>query len=373
MKRLRYKRVLFLLLLPLAVIFYLISKYSPWAAEYIFARSYYHVFGNVIAWVSGLFPFSLAEFLVCAAPFVLLIGAAIWMVHICRSKREDRRRIVILGIVNVCCIASVIVFLIITFAMININRYSFTTYCGLETEEYSREELITLCESLIEEANAYREEVAEDADGVADLKLSFDEMTKEAKKAYANASKTYPVLDNVRINAKSVYFSKYMSYSGIIGVYAPFTVEANLDTDIMEYKQPATLCHEISHVQGFMREDEANYIAYLVCLESENPGFRYSGVMSVLSRCLDALYDQDPEAYADLFAQFSDALMRDAEANTAYWNEIYSSKAAQKVEKAVTTFNDSYLQASGQDGVQSYGLVVDLLLAQQRKEMRKDK
>lgn len=43
----------------------------------------------------------------------------------------------------------------------------------------------------------------------------------------------------------------------LCGVYSPFTVEANYNGDMPDYNVPHTLCHELSHLKGFMREDEA--------------------------------------------------------------------------------------------------------------------
>ena len=46
------------------------------------------------------------------------------------------------------------------------------------------------------------------------------------------------------------------------------------------YNIPHTICHELSHLKGFMREDEANFIGYLACIGSDSPDFRYSGYLT---------------------------------------------------------------------------------------------
>ena len=70
-------------------------------------------------------------------------------------------------------------------------------------------------------------------------------------------------------------------------------MEAHYNPNIPAYNQPAVLCHELSHLKGFMREDEANYIAYLACMASEDPNIRYSGLMLAYTHSINALYSAD--------------------------------------------------------------------------------
>lgn len=75
-----------------------------------------------------------------------------------------------------------------------------------------------------------------------------------------------------------------MSYLDISGIYCPFTFEANVNVHMNDVLIPVTMCHELSHLSGYMREDEANFIAFLACLQSDDPEFRYSGVAGVRPR-----------------------------------------------------------------------------------------
>lgn len=53
-----------------------------------------------------------------------------------------------------------------------------------------------------------------------------------------------------------------MSYLDISGIYCPFTFEANVNVHMNDVLIPVTMCHELSHLSGYMREDEANFIAF---------------------------------------------------------------------------------------------------------------
>lgn len=58
---------------------------------------------------------------------------------------------------------------------------------------------------------------------------------------------------------------------------------------------PVTMCHELSHLSGYMREDEANFIAFLACLQSDDPEFRYSGVYLASVHAMNALLTVDSD------------------------------------------------------------------------------
>ena len=76
-----------------------------------------------------------------------------------------------------------------------------------------------------------------------------------------------------------------MSYTEITDIYT-LTMEANVNVDVPDYT-PFTMCHEMAHQRGFMREDEANY-RYLVGMSSDNVELMYSSTMYALvtSKCL---------------------------------------------------------------------------------------
>ena len=93
-----------------------------------------------------------------------------------------------------------------------------------------------------------------------------------------------------------------MSWCNITGIFVPFTFEANVNVDVPDYSQPATMCHELSHLRGYMREDEANFIAYLACRNSENVEFQYSGAMLAFVYANNALYSADSEVLGTITA-----------------------------------------------------------------------
>ena len=91
---------------------------------------------------------------------------------------------------------------------------------------------------------------------------------------------SYPQLDGYYPYPKPLINSRLLSVQQLCGIYSPFTIEANYNREMPYYNIPHTICHELSHLKGFMREDEANFIGYLACIGSDSPDFRYSGYLT---------------------------------------------------------------------------------------------
>ncbi len=196
--------------------------------------------------------------------------------------------------------------------------------------------------------------------------MSNYKLAKEANKAMKSLSKEFPVLRGLYAQPKPVILSGLMSYTEITGVFIPFTMEANVNVDIPDFTIPYTMLHEMAHQRGFMREDEANYIAYLTGVSSDNVEIMYSSTMLALISSGNALYGQDTELYFEVRSMYSDEIARDIRAHTDYWSR-YEDTVVSTVSNKI---NDTYLKANAQtDGVKSYGRMVDLLLAKYKAEL----
>ena len=145
-------------------------------------------------------------------------------------------------------------------------------------------------------------------------------------------------------------------------------MEANYNQVMYIMNLPAAMCHELSHLRGYIFEDEANFISYLACIQSEDPVFRYSGYLSVLNYLDNDFYDavgRDAERY---FAQ-PHVLAQVREDNMFLTREEWEriNKAAvidtETVDEVSDVLMDVTLKANGvQDGIISYDRVVELLL-----------
>ena len=149
-----------------------------------------------------------------------------------------------------------------------------------------------------------------------------------------------------------------LSIQQTTGVYSPFTVEANYNRDIAYYDIPFTICHELSHLRGYMQEEDANFIGVLATIGADDLYFNYSGYVSAWVYAGNALARIDSTAFATLYARINARTRQDMLYNNAYWQQ-FEGKPAEAHEQ----LNDAYLKMQGQtSGVCSCGHVTDLML-----------
>ncbi len=362
---LKLKRIYLLLLTPLAYIMLLIARRNAWFAEYIFARGIFKIYSELLSFITGLLPFSLAEIGILSG-FVLIPALLIWRLVVIIKRKGDRLFTGLSDLLSLLGIASIVGFMLIWGCSINYCRYDFADLAGLKVRESTAEELKALCEELVAKTNAVRAELTnENEEQCFVLSESFSELGKKCKAAYKELAKSYPVVGGIYPAPKNVINSRFMSMTEFTGMFVPFTMEANVNIDVPHYSIPATMCHELAHLRGFIREDEANYIAYLACLASGDKELCYSALMDALIYSGNALAGKDIEAYVAIRSACSEAVNRDLAANSKYWEQFDDTV----ISNTADNLNDAYLKENGEeDGVQSYGRMVDLLLADYRKE-----
>lgn len=356
-------KIVMLCLIPAGVLLLILAQSVPGFAEG-YAVTVYPVWSKGVNWITSLLPFSLIEIILYLAIALALFFLVRFVVRLIRG-RSGRGRIFKNFLVNLGSLAGVLLFFFAVGCGVNYHRDTFAQASGLPVQPSTEEELISLCESLLEEANSGRQLVEEDENGVMKLSFSgYQELADTVRQAYDGLESKYPTLTGGYGAPKRVLASRGMSYLDITGVFIPYTFEANVNVDVPDYSIPATMGHELSHLRGYMREDEANFLGYLCCWESSHPDLRYSAAMTALNYAVNQLYRQDPEATQKIFEGMSDGVKRDRAYHSAYWKQFEG-----KLAQASAKVNNTYLKANSQeDGVQSYGRMVDLLLAYQRQK-----
>lgn len=355
------KRLWLLLTLPVSVLLYVLAHSFPAFAEF-WARYVYVIFSHLFHSATKGAPVSIAEIAVFIAPVLALAMIILGIVHIVRSPGSRLYAGLKAFVVEPALIAGILLLIFMVNCGVNYGRLPFADACGLEVRESSTAELQGLCLDLIDSANKLRESLPEDENGVMQLSQPIAQTGTTAQKAFEVLSKSFPTLPESYGPPKAVLASRGMSYLNITGIFFPFTMEANVNVDVVDYNIPFTMCHELTHLRGYMREDEANFVAYLACLASMDKDFNYSGALSAFIYSINALEKADPDRAATVYPYISEAVWRDLNANSAYWQQFETPLA-----EVSSNVNSAYLQANGtQDGVQSYGRMVDLLLAWRR-------
>lgn len=339
----------------LSIAFKFWLKNDPQRVEVIYSNGINKVTRQVLSKFSSLFEFSIGEVFI----WLFLLYILVEIIRMIRGIINNREKIVVKFLAKIACLAMIIYSGFLFLWGINYERPSFSSISGLRVESYTSQDLSAMCRVLIERANSIRANLQEDEKKVMMVEGGAKGVFDRASAGYEELSKRRPELSGDYSKPKGIYLSKYMLYTGITGIYYPFTAEANVNTDIVDFMLPVTAAHEMAHQRGFAKEDEANFIAYLSCMESPDDDFRYSGVMLALINSMNELYRVDREEYINLRMLYSADVSRDLAYQGEFWYQYEG-----KIEEVSDNVNNAYLKSNGQeDGVRSYSMVVELLLA----------
>lgn len=354
--------LLILVFLGAALLLQLAARKVPGFGQW-YAVTIYPLITGSLGRFMGIFPFSVTEL----GLYLLIV---LFVVSLVRSWRRPLK---ILG--RLLFGASLLFFLFTVNCGINYYRQPFSSLSGLTIQPSSSQELYDLCSWLVEQIQdsvRQLEDQASEENGFSGQTSreplpsygKLLEYGRQGQLAMRRLGEEFPVLAGFYPAPKPLLLSRILSVQQLCGVYSPFTVEANYNREMPLYNIPHTICHELSHLKGFMREDEANFIGYAACIHSEDLYFRYSGYLMGWVYAGNALAQADPEGFAALRSALPQAALTDLSYNNAYWDAFQG-----KVAEVSTRVNDTYLKLQDQqDGIQSYGRVVDLMLAYHRRQ-----
>ena len=302
----------------------------------------------IIAGATSVVPFALCE--------ILLIALILWFfISLVRAIVKKRMVRWLTGVVLSVCI------LVTAFVGVwGLNYYAppMQERLGLSDRQFTVEELKEATVYYRDRANELAGSVMRDENGVMAV-YDFDALSGAAGEGFETLSQSIPDFDGSTVRVKKLLSSPLQGKLGTTGVFICLTGESCVSTTTHSASMPFTMCHEIGHRMAFAREDEANFAGFLACSANTRPEFRYSGYYAAFRYCYNALYQQDPNAAAEVWRGVSAEVARDWSDSTAHYQALRSEKAAQISDDVYDAYLKSFSVASG---VQSYGEVTDLLL-----------
>lgn len=332
------------------------------AARYVggfgewYGTNIYPLLTGSLGWFFGLFPFSVVEVLLY---LVLLLFILYSMLHLRQWRKILNRTFFLI---------TLLLFLFTINCGINYYRRPFSQFLPYKAGAYSAKDLEELLAYLTEQVNLAEAELTDGKNrALTDRAMKDSDVTDstvtdiagESVKAMKGLGAEYPALSGFYPQPKELLLSRILSVQQLSGIYSPFTIEANYNGEMVAYNLPHTVCHELSHLRGFMQEDEANFIGFLACTGSEDPAFRYSGYLMGFIYAGNALAAEDRESYSKYWEALNKNTQADLNANNLFWDRFDT-----KTAKVAEAINDTYLKVNSQsDGVKSYGKAVDLILA----------
>lgn len=293
------------------------NDFASWYAKNI-SKLYINTLGRLF----DLFPFSVFEWLV-----IMLIIFLLVLIIKYRSLTLVIRYLLIL----------ILIFTLTT--GINYHRQPLNKEMNFKKIEYTIDDLKQLCNYVTTKLETL--EVKE---------LSVNKIHQVAKRSMNE------IIPNYYPNPKPMFFSDLMTRANLSGIFSPFTIEANYNQAMPTYNKPFTICHELSHLAGYMSEDEANFIAYLACTNSNESYFNYSGYLTAFVYLCNTLSQNgaDISAYQQ---RLPTKMINDLKENNQFWHQYGDFLA-----NIVDDVNDTYLKINSvSEGVNSYNQFIDLI------------
>ncbi len=385
------------------------ETFCDWYIRYVFP-----VWVNTYGRLTGLFPFSVGEWLIVAgvllviAAVILMIASAFrWIIRRCRARHVDKqdecssashvtRPSVTRGrgrFDKFCCgfytffawvLLAVLVLMTLNctilyhatpfsekyFAMekatddVNENTDTGNT-AETEKSTYTLQDLTALRNMLVEKCNELSGQMQRTEEGEI---IYEGNMGKKAISDMQALGETYDALQGFYPMPKPLYFSDFVSQQYMLGYYFPFSMEANYNKVAYVTNLPVTMCHELAHLKGYIQEDEANFIGFLACISSDDLLFQYSGYLSVLNYVNNDFYEAIGEDYERYMAevQINRQVYEDAVfVRKEDWDRIEKEAVVdtEVVDAVSTGFVETSLKLNGvDDGMVAYSRVVGLLL-----------
>lgn len=346
-------RIMYILAL-MAGIIQLVSKLSVRFSD-LFNRYIGAFVRGLHATITNILPFSLAE--------TVIISIPIWVIVLVIGCIRRAKVSIDSGFRYLAGLAGFAAWMYAAFVCTTAVAYNGSTLAeklGLEQSAVSVSELKETAEYMRDRMNEELDEIEFRYGGSSIMPYSVSEMNDKLLEAYEKISDEYSFVPRLWSRVKQVALSEPMTYTHMSGMYTYYTGEANLNINFPDYNLPYTAAHELAHQRGILPENEANFMAFLVCTASDDPYIRYSAYANMVEYLDNALYKADYEVFAEVYSSLDIRFIYEMRSYNSFF-EKYRDNVAATVSSAA---NDTYLKAQGQTaGERSYGMVVDLAVA----------
>jgi len=274
----------------------------------------------ILGGISRIIPFSLFEFLIGAFLLYLmvLLGISVAMAVRKLQKKPLIPRFFTLLTVPVITLVSVFDLFCLSFAPCYF-RPSAAQELGLRVEEVSSEDVFLALEGLRDVINetAPHLEKNEKGESLPSEKLSqIKQKVVDACDAFARRNEFF---QEGGYPAKSFLVSPWMTYTHISGVFGFFTGEANVNTNYPHFTVTAALAHESCHARGIAPENECNFLAAVILMESGDPYLAYCGANALYDNLYNTARRLDRERAYRIFTETDPVLQKD----WIYFNEFF--------------------------------------------------
>jgi hypothetical protein len=287
----RFRLALSKLILPsIWIVLFVLSLLAPYAPELVasfYTQGLFRVGTSGLRFLFGSLPFALGE-LVYIILVILLIINIINQFTLLKNFNQFGQKIRLL-LIHLSWFG---IKLFVVFQLIwgfNYLQPDLTTSFNLtvqtpEDAEVAISQMNVLTYELIEELNQTKKALALKKG----IEPDFEQVVADVQQAYKDLAKDNPRFKIQYQSIKKAIFPSLGDYVGYLAFYQPITGEAILRSDLPILTQPYTIAHEMAHQLGYASETEANFIAFVVSTECNDPYLKYSMLLQMFSYAQDA-------------------------------------------------------------------------------------
>lgn len=325
-----------------------LAKHPNWVEVY-YSRGFYPYLAKGYRFVFGWLPFSVGDiFYTIAAVLIIRFLILNWRRYLYDTRNFFREVFVVL---------STVYFIFHLFWGLNYYRQPIHQTLGIGNH-YSTDELLAFTDKLIERSNQLHLQITGNDTVMVKIPYSKKEIYRRTLQGYKKLSEKHPEFAYSPLSLKTSLYSKGLTAMGYGGYLNPFTLEAQVNGEQIDFKYPTVSCHEQAHQLGYSAENEANFIGYLAAINNDDIYFKYSGYIYVLRYCLGEIKRRDPALFDFYNTKLNPGIIKNYLEVVNFWKRN-KSKAEPVFKQSFNTF----LKANNQkDGIRTYSYVVALLI-----------
>jgi hypothetical protein len=342
----------------ITIIMLVIFMFKPSFAESFYSRGIYPALTFIMGRFTDIVRVSISEVLLIGLLGVILIRLGIGIYRMIAGKKSFKNTF--LHFLRQTFILASILFVWFYF-MWGFNYYRLPL--ELKTKTISPETEINdqlfeeTLQAMIERANRLYMST------ISRSNRSYDQLEEKVDLAVSDAIQH---IDNNKLNPATkskVSITNILEFSATLGMISPFTLESHLSKELIGAEIPYIMAHEKTHLYGYANETEANYIAFVACMESDDNYFKYSAVSQVLRYFLAQYrYRHTDEEYEKLFSQLDRGIVNE------YIKQRERARKRHNIfTEALNWIYDLYLKANNvSGGVMAYSRVTQMIMKSEK-------
>ena len=251
----------------LLIVLFSILKSFPAIAEAWtrgFGQFYFSVVGPTVSW----FPLSITEIYYITIGIIILVSIVQLIKRFVKHKPVE-------GVKKILKIFNIITATLLTYTITFEFGYKREPVdLPFYSEKVENSEFKDIYNYFAEDLNYCISQLEFTEDGDLVINKSIREISELVENSYNIIDSDY--FFKTTVHAKPMMSSVIYRELQITGItFAPFG-EANVNYLATSLEIPVTIAHEIAHTKGVMRENEANQVAFYVCLNSDDIYLRFS-------------------------------------------------------------------------------------------------